>query len=121
MKHYEGVLGTFDYDEEEFEVVREASEYLHYCGKGNSVDLPEGFILGEKFNTGNVNIMHDMFCGCIFPSNFTLGDKFDARKVIATKDIFKCCVFPSGFVLPNHTVFLYANRQKKEKTTRKVG
>ena len=46
IQHYEGELGIFDYDDEEFELLdgRESDEwfgkYLHYKGKGFSVDLP---------------------------------------------------------------------------------
>lgn len=40
--HYEGELGVFDYNPEEFEINRYFTSYLHYCGTGNSVNLPKG-------------------------------------------------------------------------------
>ena len=78
LVHYEGILGVFDYDPEEFEVRKIwYHEYLHYHGNGKSVDLPEGctdtsymfsecklpegFSLGENFNTGKVTYMEHMF------------------------------------------------------------
>lgn len=44
IRHYEGELGNFDYDDEEFEVLGEhiSAPYLHYKGKGLSVNLPKG-------------------------------------------------------------------------------
>lgn len=39
--HYEGELGVFDYNPEEFEINRYFTSYLHYCGTGNSVNLPK--------------------------------------------------------------------------------
>lgn len=98
VSHYEGRLGVFDYDPEEFELQEFCYEYyLHYCGKGKSVDLPKGcidtsymfaecelppdFTLGPDFDTSNVTNMSRMFLKCILPENFSLGEKFDTSKV----------------------------------------
>lgn len=54
IRHYEGILGVFDYDDEEFCLekddvewlyedangVQQINEYLCYIGRGNSVSLP---------------------------------------------------------------------------------
>ena len=63
LVHYEGELGVFDYDPREFEIAFFCGEeYLHYCGNGKSVNLPDGCI-----NTRN------MFRECHLPVGFSLG------------------------------------------------
>ena len=110
IKHYEGYLGTFDYDDEEFEIYG----YIRYIGKGLSVDLPkgcintsymfmgsilpEGFHLGD-FDTSNVRYMDGMFAKCILPEGFTLGDKFDTSNVKDISNMFYECKIPKGFSL----------------------
>lgn len=87
LKHYEGELGAFDYDPREFEIAFFCGEeYLHYCGNGKSVNLPDGCI-----NTRN------MFRECHLPVGFSLGDKFDTSRVISMKAMFDQCVLPEGF------------------------
>ena len=74
IRHYDGVLGTFDYDDEMFEVVYheglnpacDSVEYLHYIGDGSKIELPDGCV-----NTNR------MFYNCWLPEGFNLGDKFD--------------------------------------------
>ena len=113
IKHYEGYLGTFDYDDEEFEIYG----YIRYIGKGLSVDLPkgcietsymfmgrilpEGFHLGD-FDTSNVRYMDGMFNKCILPEGFTLGDKFDTSNVEDMSNMFYECKMPKGFSLGDH-------------------
>lgn len=63
--HYEGELGVFDYNPEEFEINRYFTSYLHYCGTGNSVNLPKGCT-----NT------RYMFYECELPVGFHLGGRF---------------------------------------------
>ena len=119
IKHYEGELGTFDYDDEEFEWAHDDEEryiaYLHYIGKGKSVDLPngcintrymfsncalpDGFTLGDKFDTSSVKNMVCMFCYCHMPEIFTLGDKFDTSNVEDMAGMFKDCTLPKLFTL----------------------
>lgn len=72
LVHYEGELGIFDYDPEEFKVEKfnDGTECLHYCGKGNSVDLPDGCI-DTRY----------MFCRRRLPEGFSLGEHFDTSKV----------------------------------------
>lgn len=87
LKHYEGELGIFDYDPREFEIAFFCGEeYLHYCGNGKSVNLPDGCI-----NTRN------MFRECHLPVGFSLGDKFDTSRVISMEAMFSQCALPEGF------------------------
>lgn len=116
VSHYEGRLGVFDYDPEEFELQEFCYEYyLHYCGKGKSVDLPKGcidtsymfaecelppdFTLGPDFDTSNVTNMSRMFLKCILPENFSLGEYFDTSSVTDMRGMFNECILPKGFSL----------------------
>ena len=115
IKHYKGILGEFNYDDEEFNI--DDFDYLHYIGKGLSVDLPEGcidtsymfencvlpegFTLGNKFNTSNVYNMQGMFMDCKLPEGFTLGNNFDTSKVKDMSYMFCGCILPEGFLLGN--------------------
>ena len=115
IKHYEGELGTFDYDDEEFEIYDGMFKpHLHYIGKGKSVDLPKGCINTSKmftdcklprgfslgnFDTSNVINMESMFYECILPEGFTLGDKFDTSNVTYMENMFSYCKLPEGFTL----------------------
>lgn len=115
--HYQGELGNFWYNPNEFEIIDDPwkGEHLHYCGKGESVNLPEGckntrymfsrcklpdgFTLGDKFDTSNVKCMLDMFCECRLPAGFTLGDKFNTSNVESMSSMFYKCILPAGFTL----------------------
>lgn len=123
IKHYDGVLGTFDYDDEMFEVVEDldgaeyfgAPEYLHYTGNGSSIELPDGCVntnrmfydcqlpkdlnLGEKFDTSKVENMHGMFGYCKLSEGFSLGEKFDTSNVTDMEDMFCYCKLPEDFSL----------------------
>ena len=118
IKHYKGILGEFDYDDEEFKIVElDDTSYIHYIGKGLSVDLPkgcintskmftkcklpEGFHLGD-FGTSNVKDMRYMFASCNLPKEFTLGDKFNTSNVKNMKHMFYECEFSDVFSLGNH-------------------
>lgn len=111
LVHYEGELGIFDYDPEEFKVEKfnDGTECLHYCGKGNSVDLPdgcidtrymfcqrrlpEGFSLGEHFDTSKVTDMYGMFSYCKLPEGFSLGKHFNTSSVTDMKFMFDNCKY----------------------------
>ncbi len=41
--------------------------------------LPEGFYLGEHFNTSEVTDMSHMFEDCEIPTGFKLGPNFDTK------------------------------------------
>lgn len=115
--HYQGELGNFWYNPKEFEIIDDPwkGEHLHYCGKGESVNLPEGckntrymfcgcklpkgFTLGNKFDTSNVKCMLDMFCECRLPAGFTLGDKFNTSNVESMSRMFCECELPARFTL----------------------
>ena len=86
--HYQGELGDFWYDPNEFEIEHTKNDTLHYKGNDLSVSLPEGYI-----NTRGV------FEGCELPEGFTLGDKFDTSKVTSMEGVFSNCKLPEGFSL----------------------
>ena len=118
--HYEGVLGVFDYDPREFEVVVrvDASECLRYCGNGKSVDLPDGcintrhmfvccrfpdgFSLGKNFDTSKVTNMEGMFKECRLPEGFSLGEHFNTSNVTDMSGMFESCKLPGDFSLGEH-------------------
>lgn len=118
LMHYEGELGVFDYNPEEFEINRYSTSCLHYCGTGDSVNLPKGckntrymfyecelpagFHLGEDFDTSEVTDMSFMFYGCKFPEGFTLGRHFNTINVKFMMSMFYACKFPRGFTLGNN-------------------
>lgn len=114
--HYEGELGIFDYDPEEFEVRYFFGEmYLHYCGMGKFVNLPKGcvstrlmfnecilpagFSLGPNFDTSEVTNMVYMFKDCELPAGFSFGDRFNTSKVINMRTMFYRCSMPEGLSL----------------------
>ena len=119
IKHYEGTLGIFDYNDEEFEVLYNFynRECLKYIGEGKSVDLPkgcidtsymfcysrlpEGFTLGHNFDTSNVKNMSWMFANCDLPEGFSLGDKFDTSNVENMNGMFFACNLSEDFSLGN--------------------
>ncbi|MCM1171295.1 MAG: BspA family leucine-rich repeat surface protein [Clostridium sp.] len=117
IKHYDGRLGIFDFDTDEFGITSIYGECLHYYGKGLSVDLPkgcistrymfyncefqDGFTLGDGFDTSEVRDMEGMFAGCKMPDGFSLGDKFNTSEVVDMEGMFCGCEFPKGFTLGN--------------------
>lgn len=114
LMHYEGELGVFDYNPEEFEVIYiDGGDALHYIGY-HAVRLPEGCIntrymfaqdylpegfLGWWFDTSSVVNMEHMFDSCHFYEGFTLGEKFDTGKVTNMAHMFDSCAFSEGFIL----------------------
>ena len=115
--HYNGELGVFDYDPDEFEIIYNGNneDCLHYCGTGLSVDLPKGcvnvqrmfagcklpkgFHLGEHFNTSEVTDMSHMFEDCEIPTGFELDPNFDTSNVTTMESMFCRCKLPAGFNL----------------------
>ena len=115
LKHYEGKAGVFDYNDEEFNIIKN-EEVLGYVGKGNMMNLPEGcvstsfmfyqngvlpidFTLGDNFDTSSVVNMNAMFCDCQLPKGFTLGDKFDTSSVVDMGCMFCLSNLPYNFTL----------------------
>ena len=104
LKHYKGELGEFDYDDKEFEVSegeyhavsKEGEDYyvkykcLKYIGKGLSVNLPRGCTSTKG-----------MFKDCELPEGFSLGDKFDTSNVENMMGTFSCIIH-EGFSLPDN-------------------
>lgn len=115
--HYKGELGIFDYDPKEFEVKLSpgGGDYLHYCGKGKPVNLPEGctntrymfscckspvgFSLGLDFDTSRVTDMEHMFYNCKMSEGFTLEELFDTSNVTNMEGMFNRCSLPQIFLL----------------------
>ena len=111
--HYQGELGDFWYDPNEFEIEHTKNDTLHYKGNDLSVslsegyidtrgvfegcELPEGFTLGDKFSTSNVTNMRAMFYKCNLPEDFSLGHKFDTSKVTDMYRMFGECNLPGLF------------------------
>lgn len=117
LKHYEGKLGIFDYDSEQFEIkIIEDIEALCYIGNGGSIDLPKGcidtsFMFYEhrslfegthlrNFDTTDVVRMNYMFAyGCRLPAGFNLGDNFDTSNVKEMQGMFENCIMCNDFSL----------------------
>lgn len=55
--------------------------------------LPEGFSLGEHFDTSKVTNMRGMFESCKLPEDFSLGEKFDTSNVTYMSDMFGGCSY----------------------------
>lgn len=104
MKHYEGVLGNFDYDVAQFKVTRESrsnSEYLKYIGKendGSRIVIPNGVVDAYRmFDGSSINSMPEipasvkygakMFRKC---TNLNKVDTFP-ENIVNWKDMFEGC------------------------------
>lgn len=107
LVHYQGELGDFWYDPNEFEVLTHERakfwydpkesvltahekvefEYLHYVGNNGAVDLPKGCI-----NT------RYMFWDCELPEGFQL-IAFNTSNVEVMEHMFYRCRIPTGFSL----------------------
>lgn len=122
LVHYQGELGDFWYDPNEFSIGQIGSDMLHYEGNGNSVSLPKGCIntrhmfevcvcvLPEgfqliDFNTSDVINMSHMFYGCKLSKGFSLGDKFDTSNVTDMAGMFAKAKLPEGFILGDKFTF----------------
>lgn len=108
----------FDYDDSEFEVIDKSGDCLHYIGKGLNVNLPvgckntrymfsgckfpEGFTLGNDFDTSHVVDMESMFESCVLPKGFSLGNKFNTRMVRNMRHMFSNTTIVEGFTLGNN-------------------
>ena len=114
--HYEGKLGVFDYNPEDYELLgyEPITQILHYKGKTVALSLPKGIIdtsymFNEcefpegfhfvDFDTSNVINMEAMFEGCTLPHGFALGDKFYTCAVTRMSSMFAFCNIPVGFTL----------------------
>ena len=104
MKHYEGVLGNFDYDAAQFKVTREPrsnSEYVKYIGKendGSRIVIPNGVVDAYRmFDGSSINSMPEipasvkygakMFRKC---TNLNKVDTFP-ENIVNWKDMFEGC------------------------------
>lgn len=109
IKHYSGKIGTFDYDDEMFEICKFSNNSEYLCFKDNYVgpiDLPKGIIdcsymfqdarLEEgcylrDFDTSDVIDMHSMFENCLIEDGFTLGENFNTSNVKDMSSMFAGC------------------------------
>ena len=68
------------------------------CSSCNSMffncNLPEGFSLGDKFDTSKIVNMQQMFFSSRLPEDFSLGDKFDVSNVKNMENMFFICYLP---------------------------
>ena len=55
--------------------------------------LPEGFSLGEHFDTSKVTDMYGMFSYCKLPEGFSLGKHFNTSSVTDAKFMFDNCKY----------------------------
>lgn len=115
VRHYEGTLGVFDYDDEMFRLLEDdCGHYLCYnYSKDISLPngilstrkmfynckLPKGFTLGSEFDTSKVTDMSSMFEECKMSEGFSLGDKFITSNVENMKGMFEGCTMPKNFSL----------------------
>ena len=97
--HYDGVLGSFDYDPNEFHVWEGLDRDVHLgCHKfGGYASIPKGCVvtellfagkdftmelkLGDSLDTSGVIDMNRMFAECKIPKGFTFGEAFDTSSV----------------------------------------
>lgn len=110
--HYSGTFGECDYDTRMFREVKDFNgitllSYNHNCGlqpyvpEGynscygmfKSCRLPEGFSLGDNFDTSHVTNMYGMFMFCVLPKGFSLGKKFDTSHVTDMGNMFQNVVY----------------------------
>ena len=115
MRHYEGEIGTFDYDENVWEISTDTGMLRLKEGYKGKISLPKGIkschkmfwyrgLSGcwfEDFDTSGVENMSCMFNGCTFPKGFSLGDKFDTSRVENMGWMFRQSSLPEGFSLGN--------------------
>ena len=131
MQHYEGVIGTFDYDDNVWEIRElneehyqdlynfdyDTSHILHLKrGYQGPISLPKGVVSCEglfcesnltncwfeDFDTSEVTNMRFMFGLTIIPRGFILGDKFNTSKVETMRSMFQFTEMPEGFSLGNN-------------------
>ena len=95
MKHYEGVLGNFDYDAAQFKVTREPrsnSEYLKYIGKendGSRIVIPNGVVDAYRmFDGSSINSMPEI------PASV----KYGAKMFRKCTNLNKVDTFPENIV-----------------------
>jgi len=81
--------------------------------------LPEGFTLGDNFNTSNVKSMHGMFHYTKLPLGFTLGNHFNTINVKDMSRMFNNTILPEGFTLGgNFNTFNVNNMDSMFKDTK---
>ena len=125
IRHYEGKLGEFDYNDKDFEICcynfydeeQTNEEHIFFKKSSNKtiLDLPKGcidtsymffgfnnfpsnFTLGD-FDTRHVKRMDFMFYETELPEGFSLGSNFDTSNVESMENIFKFTRFPESFIL----------------------
>ena len=116
LRKYSGELGTFEYDDNEYELCKDVAhiEYLRYIGNGKNVVLPKGCIscfrmfckyAGKEldllnFDTSSVTTMYSMFNGCEKLVNLDLSN-FDTSNVTNIGGMFYGCSSLTSLDLSN--------------------
>ena len=109
IKHYSGKIGTFDYDDEMFEICEFSNNKEYLCFRNDYIgliDLPKGIIdcshmfqdaciekgcYFRNFDTSDVINMHSMFENCLIEDGFTLGENFNTSNVKDMSCMFAGC------------------------------
>ena len=68
---------------------------------------PNGFTLGNLFDTSRVELMRYMFHSSTLPEGFSLGNNFCTANVSDMQGMFKSCMFPGGFSFGNNVFIVY--------------
>jgi hypothetical protein len=116
IKYYNGALGSFEYDDEMYEVITKDFDKLHFkdsyigpislpngilnCnGMFKNCHIKEGCFL-KNFDTRQVTYMHSMFEDCKIPKDFTFDNvNFNTHYVIDMRYMFNHCIFSDNFSL----------------------
>ena len=86
-----------------FKLEIDTSDVVSMAGMFGNSELPEGFTLGDRFDTSSVEDMFGMFYGdtgerhLVFPEGFSLGSKFSTMSARVMNQMFEGRVFPKDF------------------------
>jgi len=108
IKHYNGRLGTFDYDDEEFKIKNGCIHYIGNESDGNKIKIPEGikncsfmfhgceFLVNAPVIPDGVMYCNFMFKGC----SSLVNPPIIPKSVLNCGHMFKDCVSLKAYVLP---------------------
>lgn len=127
MKHYSGLIGTFDYDEDIFKVVKHSSEcnmdrliYIGPIEDGINIEIPKGcdtltdtfkgkeFLCKHvSFGFNDVKYTSNIFMDCVFGGSITT---MNVSKISYFDAMFEGATFIDGFSFPwDFRIPRYAN------------
>ena len=129
--HYEGELGTFDYDPDMYKIYYDDYIDRNYIQFDDNYVGPISFPKGctdaaymflhreiksgcyfDDFDTTGVEDMSYMFCGATLPDKFTLGNKFDTSSAKYMHHMFSQTTLPNSFTLGDK--FNTTNAKRKD-------